>query len=381
MRAHSAIRRHSELDHLAREITTTGTAPVAACEAWYRVADHWRGGFGLSNGVNGVLQSECDEQPVFDLASLTKPVVALLTHHAIARGELERTQPLGGLLPEARGTRAEDVPLDALLAHRSGLSAHLELFSVWKARRCASRRRLLEEAANAEPAEQRGQAFPRSAVYSDLGYILLGAALEERYGMPLDEWVGKELAALGIEGLHSARQWRRSSPPVQFVPTEVVPWRGGLVQGLVHDENAWLLSGHGLSGHAGLFGTAHAVAHFGATVLDACEGRLGRPLQLAAIEASAPREGGTLCAGFDRRTPTDSSAGVVCSQSTFGHLGFTGTSFWCDPEARRVAVVLTNRVCPSRENVKIRRMRPMLHDALFTWIHERRELAARSFTL
>ncbi|MGC4066502.1 MAG: serine hydrolase domain-containing protein [Polyangiaceae bacterium] len=344
------------------------------------MADHWAGCFGVARRANEDLLSPSEAEPVFDLASLTKPVVALATHHAIARGALNRTHPLGDILPAARGTRAEDVPLDALLAHRSGLSAHRELFSVWKARRSASRVRLLEEASNAEPTDQRGRAYPRAPVYSDLGYILLGAALEAHFDVPLDEWIEKELSSLGIEGLYSARQWRSRSAHVPFVPTEVVPWRGGLVRGQVHDENAWLLSGHGLSGHAGLFGTARAVAHFGAVVLDALEGQFGPTLKAAVTDASAPREGGTLCAGFDRRAQIDSSAGSVCSLSTFGHLGFTGTSLWCDPETREVVVLLTNRVCPSRENVKIRPMRPKLHDALFTWIRHQREQAARSFT-
>jgi CubicO group peptidase (beta-lactamase class C family) len=363
-----ARRRNVALDHLAREITTTGAAPLAVCEAWYRVADHWAGGFGCARGDAAPSASPDESQLVFDLASLTKPVIAFATHHAIARGDLLGTQRLGELLAAARGTRAADMPIDALLSHRSGLHAHVELFSAWKAHRSASRTRLLREAANAELPDARPQQFPRPPVYSDLGYLLLGAALEERFGMPLDEWVGNELAALGIQGIGSARQWRQRMPGTQFVPTEVVAWRGGHVRGSVHDENAWLLAGHGLAGHAGLFGTSRAMAQFGAVVLDALGGRLGPILERAAHSATAARPGGTLCSGFDRRASADSSAGTVCSLETFGHLGFTGTSIWCDPHACAVVIILTNRVCPSRQNVKLRSLRPTVHDALFRWI-------------
>jgi CubicO group peptidase (beta-lactamase class C family) len=134
----------------------------------------------------------------------------------------------------------------------------------------------------------------------------------------------------------------------------------------VHDENAWALSGLGLSGHAGLFGTASSVARFGAAMLDALAGRDSSWLDLGTVTPLVePRAGGTLRAGFDGRSAEGSSAGTAFGPRAFGHLGFTGTSLWCDPDTDIVAVILTNRVNPTRDNVAIRAARPALNDALF----------------
>jgi CubicO group peptidase (beta-lactamase class C family) len=150
------------------------------------------------------------------------------------------------------------------------------------------------------------------------------------------------------------------------MPTETVAFRGGEVRGVVHDENAWALSGHGLSGHAGLFGTAADVARFGAALVDAW---LGVSDSWLGVQHLAPllrvRPGGTLRAGFDGKSAGQSSAGTLVGPNSFGHLGFTGTSFWCDPDAVRVLVLLTNRVCPTRDNPRIRSARPAVNDALF----------------
>jgi CubicO group peptidase (beta-lactamase class C family) len=108
------------------------------------------------------------------------------------------------------------------------------------------------------------------------------------------------------------------------------------------------------------------VATFGAAVLDALAGRRATFLRREEIEPLVrPRPGGTLRAGFDGRAEEGSSAGSEFGARAFGHLGFTGTSLWCDPDADLVSVILTNRVCPTRDNVEIRRVRPPLNDALF----------------
>ncbi|MEO8801384.1 MAG: serine hydrolase [Polyangiaceae bacterium] len=128
------------------------------------------------------------------------------------------------------------------------------------------------------------------------------------------------------------------------------------MRGRVHDENAWALTDAGGSGHAGMFGTAGAVLTFALDVLLHVKdlGWLVRE-----------RPGGTLRAGFDGKSAHGSSAGTVCGPKAFGHLGFTGTSFWIDPDAGAVVALLTNRVSPTRDNTKIRGARPIAHDALF----------------
>jgi serine-type D-Ala-D-Ala carboxypeptidase len=176
-------------------------------------------------------------------------------------------------------------------------------------------------------------------------------------------------APLGLD-VGSARllKMRHADFAARCMPTETVPFRGGEVRGVVHDENAWALSGHGLSGHAGLFGTAASVARFGCALLDAWHGRSEGWLEAADLRPLLRgRPGGTLLAGFDGKSADQSSAGSLAGPRSFGHLGFTGTSLWCDPDADRALVLLTNRVCPTRNNPRIRAARPVVNDALFAF--------------
>jgi CubicO group peptidase (beta-lactamase class C family) len=203
-------------------------------------------------------------------------------------------------------------------------------------------------------------------IYSDLGYLLLGEALVSACGVDLDALIAEEVTKpLGLD-MGSARQWihRCHDFPKSVAPTEHVAWRGGVLSGVVHDENAWALAGHGIAGHAGLFATVESVVRFGAAILDALRGRSDWLRPGHARELVRPRLGGTLRAGFDGKSQSGSAAGVHAGPSTFGHLGFTGTSFWCDPDAQSVTVLLTNRVHPTRHNALIRAARPRVHDAL-----------------
>lgn len=304
----------SACDELCAEIRSSGVAPDAAC-GFFADGDFVVGGA---------------TEALFDLASVTKPMFAV----AFARSGLDRTAKLGAMLEPARGTAAEEVPLDLLFAHRAGFPAHLEL---WKetgdrvAIACRSR----------TPGP-----LPAAPLYSDIGYMLAGCACR---GPDVSGFVERHLIApLGLsEELGAARSFadiERRAPPTE----------GGL-RGRVHDENARALADDGVCGHAGLFGTARAVLRFGAHVLDNLE---------KYDWLIRPREGGTLRAGFDGRSPEGSSAGSVLGPRSFGHLGFTGTSLWIDPDARIAVALLTNRVCPSRENTRIREARPRVHDAL-----------------
>jgi CubicO group peptidase (beta-lactamase class C family) len=151
----------------------------------------------------------------------------------------------------------------------------------------------------------------------------------------------------------------------RIAPTEDDPWRGRVLRGEVHDENAARLGG--VSGHAGLFSTAHDLARFAFWLLDAWHGRgPAGPLVPAAVVREFTRRhdepsGSSRALGWD--TPSDgSSAGHCLGDASFGHTGFTGTSLWIDPERELVVVLLTNRVHPTRENNAIRRVRPRVAD-------------------
>lgn len=359
--------RSTELDRVAEMVVTSGAAPGAAVASARRTGEGWV----ISSGIAGTAAS-VPREPVFDLASVTKSFVATTAARLAARGGPTLDATLGSLLPELFDTPTGDASLLLLLSHRAGLDAHRALFAPLVARRPFARERALYEAAMARrpdaPGTPPAQGF--APLYSDLGYVLAGAALERATGLELDELVGREVATpLGLD-VHSARRWLAASPDFleRVLPTETMAFRGGSIRGAVHDENAWALAGHGLAGQAGLFGTAEAVVRFGTALLDALAGRAGSLMTRAELAPLvAERPGGSLRAGFDGKSGPASAAGALASAATFGHLGFTGTSLWCDPEAERVSVLLSNRVSPSRENLRIRAIRPVVHDALFGW--------------
>ena len=348
---------------LQRHVIEARVAPAAS-------AGYVGASVSVQMGAAGrVPDGDVDADTVFDLASVSKPVVACTLLRLASRGVVDLAAPLGSLLPEARGSRAAGVPLELFLAHRAGLEAHRPLFAPLLAGRALRRGHALRTAADARRPDCPGRppADGFAPLYSDLGYVLLGAVIEQQVGAELDQIVAREVAEpLGIE-LGSARQLRRrrQSFAREVAPTEVVRARGGCVRGVVHDENAWALSGHGTSGHAGLFGTVNDVLGFGAALLEALAGRSDWLSHAALWTLVRPRPGGTLRAGFDGKSAAASSAGALSGPETFGHLGFTGTSMWCDPGAGVVSVLLTNRVHPTRDNPRIRAARPLVHDALF----------------
>lgn len=360
-------------DALASEIALVdGVAPAVTIAASIRKQSWLRasGAAGRLSYAEGAPPASI-ETP-FDLASVTKPVTALLAARLVRSGAFSWATPLGELLEEARGTASEGVPLELFLAHRAGLEAHLPLFAPLVEGKAVDRRAMLGAAASARRLECGGTppTCGFSPVYSDLGYLLAGEAMARVSGEPLDALVRKEvLAPLGLE-MGSARQLRESEPSFveNVAPTEVIDWRGGLVVGEVHDENAWAFAGNGLCGHAGLFGDAMAVLGLGEAIVDALHGR--RPEWLSPEQVAhlvREREGGTLRAGFDGKSAGASSAGTLFGARTFGHLGFTGTSLWVDPDRALVGVLLTNRVHPSREKTAIRKARPKVYDAIARW--------------
>jgi CubicO group peptidase (beta-lactamase class C family) len=371
-------RPHPALDQLARaEVLDKGVARAVSLGVAVWTGGRWEVEVG-SAGQAG--RSAADEATVFDLASVSKSFVAATFARLLEQRVVTADSRLADLIPELRGTRAAGATLEALLSHRAGLRAHVKLYAPLEGMRSIERREALRAAANALHTDSADTAFP--PLYSDLGYLLAGEALARSASLPLDELVGREVSEpLGITA-RSARQWLRA-PEKNFLariaPTEHVEFRGGELAGVVHDENAWAFAGHGLSGQAGLFATVRDVLAFGMALLDARANRQSNWLSAATMQKLlAERPGGTLRVGFDGKSAGLSAAGPSASALTFGHLGFTGTSFWCDPTADAVGVLLTNRVCPTRENVAIRSCRPLVHEALFAFAEStRRAVLAR----
>jgi CubicO group peptidase (beta-lactamase class C family) len=352
---------------LKRWVIASGAAPGASAYVGAFGRSGWRSAVGAAGARSSDDATPVTGETIYDLASLTKPVVAATAARLVRAGVIDWNAPLVSYLPTLAGSASASTPLELLVSHRAGLLAHFRLRDVGGARsnwlwRCAEGLRPECQA----PVPRTG--FP--PVYSDLGYILLGAALEAVTGSSLAELVRREVTGAPALLLQSAEDWSRDLGKPEFlrrvVPSERVPERGGVLWGIVHDDNAWDLAGESLAGHAGLFGTAAGVGAFGQLVLDALAGRCGDWLSAEQADFLVrARPGGALRAGFDGKSAEGSSAGPRFGARAFGHLGFTGTSLWCDPDAGVVVVLLTNRVYPSRENIRIRDVRPDIHGELF----------------
>lgn len=361
-----ALRR---LDPVAAGVLATDRAAPGASVAASRRGVGGVGHAGSLSYEEGAPSVE-DATP-FDLASVTKPFVALALARLERAGVLSRQERLGDVIPSLADTPTGRVPLDSIAAHRAGLEAHQRLFAPLLEGGSVEPAAAYRAAASARRADCAGEPPPDgfAPVYSDMGYLLLGLALETRCGAPLDEVVRAHVTApLGIEArVGSAAQLRAAgrSFDERVAPTEDVTFRGGVVAGAVHDENAWAITGAGLAGHAGLFGDAEAVLRLGLELLAVLDGRSSFLDARELDPLVRARPGGSLRAGFDGRTDGSPSSGARLGPRTFGHLGFTGTSLWIDPDAAFVGVLLTNRVHPTRDHIAIRAARPAAYDAMF----------------
>ena len=322
--------------------------PAASIEVGRLAGPIWQKPFGRLTYADDA--PACGPETIFDLASLTKVIATTsAVMHLVAEGRLDLDAPVGRWMPAfAAGDRGA-ISIRHLLTHASGLPAHARL---WES---VSGRDGFEGAIAALPLER---APGTRSVYSDPGFMLLGFALETAASAPLDAQFQPLAAALGEIGY-------RPAPALldRIAPTEQDPWRGRLLRGEVHDENAAALGG--VAAHAGLFGTAEAVGTFARLVLRSFREptSLGTPdlMRLFAARAGVPDSSRAL--GWDTMLPT-SSCGTRMSPTAIGHTGFTGTSLWIDHEKDLYVVFLTNRVHPTRANEALAALRPKVHDGV-----------------
>ncbi len=322
---------------------------------------------------------------LFDLASLTK-VIATTSMAMVLyeRGLLDLDLPLIAIVGEFSGEdpRRDEVTLRMLLAHSSGLPAYEKLFL-----RARTRDELLGAAFSMPLANDPGS----HAEYSDIGFILLGVALERLADETLDRFCQREIfGPLGLTHttFNPAPELRSAIPPTADDQT----FRHRLIQGEVQDENASVLGG--VAAHAGLFATAEDVGRFanamlraGARSSDGTDENGATDVPVArhpALEAnpephknpllrtetvalfttreSSP-QGTSRALGWD--TPSSpSQSGRHFSPRSYGHLGYTGTSLWIDPERDICVTLLTNRTWPDCANQAIKQIRPRFHDAI-----------------
>ncbi|MGA9536200.1 MAG: serine hydrolase domain-containing protein [Desulfobacterales bacterium] len=315
---------------------------------------------------NRITQRPVTAETVFDLASLTKPLATTLAVMLlVADGRLSLGQPLASLLGVFKGTDKAAITVRQLLNHTSGLPDYRPYYTeLVRVPHELRRQALLRAIARTPLAHGIGQA----ELYSDLGFMVLGEAVETISGKRLDRLVGEAVyAPLGLND---------GGPPLCFIDhaaptmlsdvaaTEFCSWRQCLLEGVVHDENAFALGG--IAGHAGLFGSARAVHTLIAALWKAFRGDSPEGILPVEVVQNFLRRGekGERPLGFDTPSKTGSSSGRYFTSTTVGHLGFTGTSFWLDLQQAIGVILLTNRVHPHRTNERIKTFRPKLHDAV-----------------
>ncbi|MBI5556994.1 MAG: serine hydrolase [Deltaproteobacteria bacterium] len=304
----------------------------------------------------------------FDLASLTKPFATTLALLCLlTEGKIELDENLSSLLLRKIPADKKKITLRHLLNHCSGLAAHRPFFKKLMLRAEKERKKVLLDLILED-----NLVYPTgtTALYSDLGFILLGMVIELKSGLPLDIYVAEKVTSpLGLADHILFNPLRKNKK--YFAATENCPWRKRILSGEVHDDNAYAVGG--VSGQAGLFGAIDSVLYLASFLLEIWQNRAHHPnFSAELLKQFFTRQDivqqSTWALGFDTPSPTGSSAGKYINPASVGHLGFTGTSFWIDPQRELVMVLMTNRVHPSRENNRIREFRPLFHDRVIEFI-------------
>jgi serine-type D-Ala-D-Ala carboxypeptidase len=302
-----------------------------------------------------------DIRAYYDLASLTKIVFtqqAMMQAFDHGLWHLEST--VGDTLPDFSHP---EIRITELMTHSSGMEWWMPFYAIidqslgWRERRL-----WLYQQLKSAPCARTGK-----AVYSDLGYMLLGFVLEAWHGKNLLEvWQGLKADTYPKSSLafHPANQ--APHPVEQYAPTEFCLWRGKRLQGGVHDDNTWSFGG--VSTHAGLFGSIDDLAGYGMELRAQLRGLNGAKVHQETAQRFAqraiPQEAGDWALGFMLPSPKGASCGRYFSPQSVGHTGFTGTSLWYDPVRDLLVTILSNRVYGGRENKAFLALRPQIHDWL-----------------
>lgn len=295
---------------------------------------------------------------LYDLASVTKVMATTMACMILHdRGLFKLDQTLVELLPEFGGSSSgqkdarRQVTLRMLLAHSSGLPAYVKLFQT-----AHNKDELIQQALQIPLTAAPGS----HAEYSDIGFILLGQALEKLSGEPLDQFCQREIFAklnLALTCFNPPSSLKYAIPPTEDDHT----FRHRLIQGEVNDENAFVMGG--VAGHAGCFSTALDVSLFAQCILRGDSPLVKKEtLEIFTRRQDSP-SGTSRALGWD--TPSQpSQSGRYFSSRSYGHLGYTGTSLWIDPDRQLSVTLLTNRTWPDRSSQSIKQIRPAFHDAV-----------------
>lgn len=322
---------------------------------------------------------------LFDIASITKALVtATLTMQAVDQKLIDWHTPIRNVLPAWKPTdaRAQDITLLHLLNHSSGLPAWIKFYERYPLDPTPEQAAQTREAVYQEIIATPLTAQPGTLyAYSDPGYILLGFLLEHLFSTPLETLAKKhifhtlEMHDTDYVSVHYPQNHPQENLK-SIAATERCPLRIRLIIGDVHDENCNILGG--VAGHAGVFSTAHDLSKFARHLLAIDSSNpppdaIIHPETLKFCWSEAARANAQNPAnhlgGWDTPSASQnngqSSAGRgFAAGNTVGHLGFTGTSLWIERNSRTIAILLTNRVYPTRENAHIKAMRIAFHEAV-----------------
>jgi CubicO group peptidase (beta-lactamase class C family) len=343
----------SEIDRAVEEGIGGGVYPGAVVMVGTGQRVLYARGYGHFTWSAGSRAPDADST-LWDLASLTKVVAATPAAMLLVQdGRLDLDHAVQKYLPEFQGEGKERVTVRNLLEHRSGLRAFLPLN---------------DDAATAEEARQLVLEEPLRwgtggrVVYSDLNAMLLAWVVEVAAGEPLDQFVAGQLYARA--GM-SETMFR----PSRALYGRIAPvglWRGHVIAGQLHDQNAVRLGG--VSGHAGLYSTGGDLARYAQLYLEAGMGADGEQVLAPAIVRHFTRRGpGNRALGWEMRDSTSTdNTGALLSNAAYGHGGYTGSSIWIDPERDVFVILLTNRVYSPRTRnsiTKLKRIRGRVADA------------------
>jgi len=316
---------------------------------------------------------------IYDLASLTKPlatVTALVL--LMQKGRCQLDDYVADHLSECADAFIGSATIRHLLTHSSGLPAWRGFYErlspdgtipSWAGERAQAKRAMLSLIQAEAPVYERGT----RNLYSDLGFMVLGFIVERISRQSMNDYfldhivrpLGGPRIGFILPEQRDALSNSADDDTDDVAPTEVDRWRGHLLCGEVHDQNAAALGGE--AGHAGLFGTADAVLAISGEWLRAYRGRetiLNRAMVEEFTRRQKPEGPSSWALGWD--TPSvSSSAGHHFAAQSFGHLGYTGTSLWIEPVRELEVVLLSNRVHPSSRNEAIREFRPAIHDLVY----------------
>ncbi len=307
---------------------------------------------------------------VYDLASLTKPLATLPALLLLLReGRIGWDEPLAELLEQDIPADKRGIRLYHLLGHSSGLPAYVKFFAEIEEYHGRGRepmvkgpwilKRILGQPLLYQPGHR--------TLYSDLGFMLAGMIVEIKSGeSPADYVADRIYRPLGVADKIFFNPAGRPPREAAYAPGEYCRWRRRQLRGEVGDENCALLGG--VAGHAGLFATVGGVTrileHYFDLWLGRGESALCNRDDLVYCFSRQTAGDTTWALGVDTPSRQNSSGGRLLSPGSVGHLGYSGTSFWLEPEREMIMVLLSNRVHPSRFNEQIKRFRPLFHEAV-----------------